>query len=82
MSSYTADQLDRVRNERLPQLHELGNYSGSYVTGSPGQSPSLVVQFHPVTPEITRRVKELFGEVPVEVVDRPVASAYVVRKAP
>jgi hypothetical protein len=82
MQQHTTDELDRVRNERLPRLYKLGGYTGSYVKPVASGSPGLVIQYHPLTPEIARQVEELFDGYPVEVVDCPVASAFPIRKTP
>ena len=79
MKNYTDQELHEARNKCLKRLREIGNYTGSYVRPLGGGRFDLVVQYHPVTPDIRQAVLEAFAGYPVEVVDRPLASASVLR---
>jgi hypothetical protein len=76
MPGVTEQQLKEARDQQSAWLRQQPGYTGSVISHDKQGEPVLVLQFHPVTPDLRRQLAQKFPDIPIEVRDIPMARAY------
>ena len=76
MNATSQQQLGAVRDEHGSWLRQQPGYTGSFLGRDKDGKPILVLQFHPVTPEMRQSITKKFEGYPVEIRDIPMARAF------